>query len=183
MGGDGGLVHRAHTYGAGAEGGGHADLGRGLVARAQAAEEHAAPQRDAGTARRRDQLERQRLVVDARHRATAAALHQLLRREESALADRIDVVRGEHQVAGLELRVDAADRVREDERVGAERSHHANAEGHLVERVAFVAMAAPGQNGDRRATPPKNLPARSTCRCRFPESPGHPASMADVMPR
>ena len=49
------------------------------------------------------------------------------------------------QVGGAEVGMDGAHRVGEDQRLRAQRAHHSDRERDPRERIALVAMAAPGQ--------------------------------------
>ena len=147
------LVHGAHAGNAAAHARRHADLGGGLVAGAVAAHEHALREPHARDARRLEQRGAQRGRVVIAHRAAAGARHQLGGREEPALADEVQVPRRQHHVAGRERVVNRPHRVGEDHRARAERVQHAHAEREAVERVALVAVAAPGERGHVRAAP------------------------------
>jgi hypothetical protein len=84
----------------------------------------------------------QRLAVRARHAPAHAARFQFLGREQSALADPIDVIGREHEVRRAILGMDRAHRVGEHERARAERVHDAHRERHAI-GVTLVAIAAP----------------------------------------
>ena len=60
--------------------------------------------------------------------------------DERVVAQQVDVIADQHQVARRPLRVHPAAGVRHDQRPRAERVQHAHRKGDLLELVAFVAM-------------------------------------------
>ena len=73
----------------------------------------------------------------------------VVRADERVATEEVDMVFDQHHVAALELRVQAAASVRNDEKGRAERLHHANRENDLLRAVTFVIMEAALHRDDR----------------------------------
>ena len=73
----------------------------------------------------------------------------VVRADERVVAEQVDVVGDQHQVARRPERIHPAAGVRHDERLRAERAQHAHRKGHLLQRVALVAVKAALHRDDR----------------------------------
>ena len=104
----------------------------------------------------------QRLVVRRAHVGKPVAERRIvIRPDQRIVAEQVDVVGNQHQVARRPLRMHAAARVRHDERRRAQRAQHAHRERHLLQRVALVAVkAALHRHHPLAAERPAHEPAR-----------------------
>ena len=67
---------------------------------------------------------------------------------QRVLREEVDMVGDDHQVAHMEIFVHAACGIRYEEGLDAQFVHHADREGHLFHRVAFVIVEAPFHGED-----------------------------------
>ena len=88
-------------------------------------------------------------------------VHQRAPSAQGAAELEVHLVLDEHQVAGIQARVDPARGVGHDQHPRAERVHDAQREGHLGRRIPFVQVEAPllGDDGDAAGLP-DDEPAR-----------------------
>ena len=103
-------------------------------------------------------------VVRHRHVRKAGAEAVVVRPDERAVAEQVDVVGNEHEVARPPQRVHPPAGVGHDEHLRPERAQDAHREGHPAKGVALVAMEAALHRDDRATTKP---PAEQATRVRL----------------
>ena len=85
----------------------------------------------------------QRRVVWSAHVGKARAESVVVRPHQRAVAEQVDVIGDQHQVAGAPVVPHSAARVAHDERAGAKLVQHAHWKCHLLKRIPFIAVEAP----------------------------------------
>ena len=134
------LGHRAHPHDVRTQPAQHAVLCARLQTGTGDGDVHALPQQDPLVQRHLARQRAQQLVVRLRHVREARPQRVVVRAHERVVAQQIDVVGDEHQVARVPQRVHAAAGVRDDEDARAESPQHAHGERDLLEGVALVAV-------------------------------------------
>ena len=90
--------------------------------------------------RHRVRVRAQPCVIGRAHVGEARAERGVVRPDERIVAEHVDVIGDQHQVARRPERVHPAAGIGDDEGVRTECAQHAHGEGHLLERVPLVAM-------------------------------------------
>ena len=93
------------------------------------------------------------VVVGLVHVGEAGAGGEILA-AEGMLGEEIDVVGDDHDVADFEFGVHASGSIADEERLDAQFVHHADGEGHVLHRVAFIEMEAALHGHDVLASQP-----------------------------
>ena len=146
-----GLGDGRHAHRVGPHGAGHLDLGGRLVGGAREGDVDAAAAGHAylpaGLLGDLAQLG----VVDGAHVREARPQLVEVGPHQRVAAHVVDVVRDDHQLAGLVVDVDAAGGVGQHQAAHAQAAQHAGREGHLLERVALVVVHPAGHDRHRHA--------------------------------
>jgi hypothetical protein len=137
-----------HAHGVGAEGADGADLGRGFEGGAGIPGVDAFGQWDALGLCRRPERRAEGGVVGVGHGDEAGVGGFPDERVETG---EVDVVRQEHQVAGVDVGMHGACGVGEDQGLGAEGLEDLERQAHGVAPAAFVVMRAAAEDGDASA--------------------------------
>ena len=157
--GDDHLRHGGHADDVGPDHPQEAILGPRLQVRPRHGDEHALVGDDVLAAGDFEGPLDQLLVVGLAHVGEARAEAVVVDADQRVVAQQVDVVVDQHDVAALVVRVHAAAGVADDEQLRAQGLHHAHGQRDLLERIALVHVEAAfhrhdGQAGELAADQP-----------------------------
>ena len=137
-----GLRHSGHTDGVRAEDVIGTNLRRGLVAGAGEEGIDALPQRNGQGRGHPARQVVQSVVVDLRHVRKAGAEALVVGADQRVVARKVDVIGDKHQVARVEVRVDAAAGVGHDDFLHAQLFEHIDREAELPHGQSLIVVKA-----------------------------------------
>lgn len=132
------LGHRRHADGVAAERGHHSNLGRRLVRRTLHRTVHALLQSYVELLRLLTRHVAQRWRVGERHVAKPRPERLAVVADERIVAEHVDVIADQHEIARAERLIHATGSVRHNQRVRAELEHHAQRKDEIDHAMAFV---------------------------------------------
>ena len=155
------LGHGTHAHEVRAHRAQHAVFGACFEIRARHRDVDPFPQHDLVVERDRVRESAQLGIVRGGHIREARSLRVDVRPNQRIVAEQVDMIGDQHEVAGHPQWMHAARDVRHDQRLCPERLQDANRKRDLLQRVALVAMEAPLHHRD---PPAAECPKQQTTR-------------------